>query len=77
MTSLFGDGNGDVAVANYAVVISLQIDRTWLGLITVKSTSGRAGDLDVVVVHLAIAQNRHMPADEDNVEGRPFAKVVC
>ena len=72
---LFRNGDSDVAVSDDAVVIPLQIERSWLGLIAVKSTSGRAGNLDIVVVHLAIAQNRHMSADQGDVEGCPFSET--
>ena len=72
---LFRNGNGDVAVSDYAVVIPLQIEGSWLGLIAVKGTSRRARNLDIVVVHLAIAQNRHVSADQGDVEGRPFSET--
>src|SRR5258708_4795886 len=71
-----GNGNGDVAIGHYAVVISLQIDRSRLSLIAVKRASGRSRELDIVVIHLAIPQDGHMPADQGDVESRPFSKTI-
>src|SRR5256885_14423519 len=69
MVLLCRNGDGDVAVFDHAVVITLQIKRSWLGLVAIESATGRAGDLDVVGINLAIAQHRYMSADQSDVEG--------
>src|SRR5690242_13011571 len=68
--------DSDVAVTDHTVVIALQIERSRLSLIAVESAAGRPRKLYVVVVHLAIAQHRHMPADQRDVVARPLAKVI-
>src|ERR1035437_9977023 len=73
---LFWNRNGDVAISDDAVVISLQIDRSWLSLVAVESASGRARELDIVVIQFAVAQDGDMSADEGDVEGRPFAQSI-
>ena len=53
-----------------------RIERTWLGLVAVQSTAGRAGKLDVVAVHLAIAQDGYMSDKQRDVEGGPFSEAM-
>ena len=60
---LFWDRDGDVAVGNDAVVVSLQVERSRLGLVAIESAAGGSGEFDIVVIYLAVAQNRNMPAD--------------
>lgn len=56
------------------MMIALQKERTRLRLVTVQRPTGRAGDLDIVMVDLAVAQHRHTATDERNVESGPLSK---
>lgn len=58
------------------MVIALEIEGAGLSLVAVEGSAGGAWDLDVVVVHLAVAEDGDVPADESDVEGCPLPEVV-
>jgi len=73
---LLRDGNGDVAIGDYAVVVSLQIERPRLGLIAVKSASGRTRKFGIVVIRFTIAQNCYLPANESYVKAGQLFEAI-
>ena len=71
----FGDGDGDVAVADDAVVVALEEEGAGFGFVAIEGAAGGTGDFDVVVVHFAIAEDGDVAADEGDVKRGPLAEV--
>jgi len=56
-------------------MVALQEKRAGLGFVAVKSAAGRAGDLDVIVNFHTVAVNRHVAADQRDIERGPLAEI--
>ena len=58
------------------MVVALQEERTRFGFVAIECAAGGAGDFNVVVIHLAVAQDGDVAADEGDIESGPFAEAV-
>src|SRR6187399_1268034 len=64
----------DIPILNHPMLIPLQEERTRLCFIAIERAAGRPGDFRVVVIHLAVAQDSDVPADERDIKCRPLAE---
>ena len=56
------------------MVIALEKERSRLAFVAIQRAARGTGDFHVVVNLDAVADHRHIPPHERNVEGRPFAE---
>jgi len=57
------------------VVVTLEEEGAGFGFVAIESAAGGAGDFDVVVIDLAVAEDGDATADEGDVEAGPLAEV--
>src|ERR1019366_8757337 len=69
--------NRNNPIADHALVIALQEERSSLALIPLYPVLRRARDFHVVVYLDAVADHGRVPSHERNVEAGPFAELVA
>src|SRR6187402_3196577 len=55
-------------------MVALEIEGARRSLVAIQRAPGWTWNLHIVVIHLAVTQHRHVPADEGNIESRPLAQ---
>src|ERR1019366_6363628 len=64
--------DGDIAVADPAVVVALKVNRPRLALVAVERAAGDARDFLVIDHGFAVEYDRHLPADKRDVIHLPL-----
>src|ERR1035437_1206448 len=64
--------DGDIPVADPAVVIALKVNRSRLALVAVERAASHARDLLVIDQGFAVEHHRHLAADERDVINLPL-----
>src|ERR1035437_2075146 len=74
---LFRYRNRNIPIADHAMVIALQKERSRLAFIAIQRSTRGTRDFHVVVDLDAVAGHSRVPTHEGNVEGGPFPELVA